>query len=658
MTDRKELEGMIATLKQAHDAVQSEFATLRSDHSALAESTRVMMADREKMRERISELEAVNRRLTDMLWGRRSERRTESSSPPLNFGDDPVVDAENSESPEVITAEQTARTALDLAKLQELQARREARQKKRDARKNREEFPAHLERRVRVLDLSEPEKQGLKQIGVKITERLRFEKPNVYVEQIQRPEYVKANEPEQGVKSAPPLPAIVEGCKYDFSVIAAIVAMKFAFHMPTYREQDFFGQSGWRPSRSTSNDLINYSVDCIDPLVQQMLARVLSQPIVLGDATEVIVLLNEVLDEAEQKALEARRQQRQTMKAQSPPAEPRKSEGSAKSYAWLYSGLDAPREFLPDLEEEDPPPTRPPPDFSELRWGYAPYNVFQWSLTQENFVIDGHLSNFKGIFVGDAAGVNARLAARSGNRIHHQSCNSHARREFVKAQANDTILAAEMFSLFRQLYAVEYRGALLTVAERFELRQREAVPIWTRMEHWLERRDVNRVLPKSDIAKAIGYLRNQWIALRLYLTNGEIPFDNNHCERVIRPLTIGRKNWLFLGSTLAAPGRMKLFSVVSSAQRHCLSIQHYLEDILLRLSQAAQHRPQDLKIGSPLLMSLLPDRWAAMHPQHVHWGRLEERRMVAENKLYYRLQAGVAGTHPYAQPALADQPAR
>ena len=65
-----------------------------------------------------------------------------------------------------------------------------------------------------------------------------------------------------------------------------------------------------------------------------------------------------------------------------------------------------------------------------------------------------------------------------------------------------------------------------------------------------------------------------------------------------------------------------------------------------------------ITIGSPLLMSLLPDRWAAMHPQHVHWGRLEERRMVAENKLYYRLQAGVAGTHPYAQPALADQPAR
>jgi hypothetical protein len=168
------------------------------------------------------------------------------------------------------------------------------------------------------------------------------------------------------------------------------------------------------------------------------------------------------------------------------------------------------------------------------------------------------------------------------------------------------------------------------------------------MGEWLERPDVKAVLPKSDIAHAIGYLRNQWNALRLYLTNGEIPFDNNHSERVIRSLTIGRKNWMFLGSQLAAPGRMKLFSVVSSAQRHCLSIQHYLEDIFLQLSQAAQNRPEDLEIGSPLLMSLLPDRWAALHPEHVHWDRLAERRMVAENKLYYRLQAGLSGSHPYA----------
>lgn len=155
------------------------------------------------------------------------------------------------------------------------------------------------------------------------------------------------------------------------------------------------------------------------------------------------------------------------------------------------------------------------------------------------------------------------------------------------------------------------------------------------------------------MGEAVGYLRNQWDALQRYLSDGQLPIDNNHSKRVIRSLTIGRKNWMFLGSAEAAPGRMKLFSIVSSAQRHCLSIQDYLQDIFLKLSQAAQQSPQDLELGSPLLMSLLPDRWAATHPDHVHHDRIEGKRQAAENKPFYRLQTGLAGTHPYAAAATA-----
>ena len=64
----------------------------------------------------------------------------------------------------------------------------------------------------------------------------------------------------------------------------------------------------------------------------------------------------------------------------------------------------------------------------------------------------------------------------------------------------------------------------------------------------MERDEVKRLLPKSGIGQAVTYLRNQWKSLQFYLSNGELPFDNNHSERVIRPLTIGRKNWLFLSS--------------------------------------------------------------------------------------------------------------
>jgi hypothetical protein len=101
---------------------------------------------------------------------------------------------------------------------------------------------------------------------------------------------------------------------------------------------------------------------------------------------------------------------------------------------------------------------------------------------------------------------------------------------------------------------------------------------------------------------------------------------------------------------------MKLFSIVISVQRHCLSIQDYLEDVPFKLSQAAQHSPQDLERGSPLLMSLLPDRWAATHPRHVQNERLAEKRQVAKDKQYYRLQAGLAGAHPYAFTAGLSSP--
>ena len=249
----------------------------------------------------------------------------------------------------------------------------------------------------------------------------------------------------------PPPLAIVEGCKYDFSVVAAIVAMKFAFHLPTYRQQDWFAQGGWFPSRSTANDLVGYAVETVGPLVQQMWRALTAQPILAGDDTTLRVLLRGALAEEDLLSLSARSKFRQTPEIPLPSgAGP---PGAATSYAWLYTGLD----------------------------GLAPYNVFHWSLGHHNAVIDGHLAAYRGIFVGDAAGVNARLEQRSGGRIVHASCNAHARREFVKAESNDPVLASQAISFYRQLYDVEERGKTLDATARHQLRQCDSLPIWRRM---------------------------------------------------------------------------------------------------------------------------------------------------------------------------------
>jgi transposase len=497
----------LASVRASLDHLLKEFASLRRDYEALVDATRIITAERDTLRQRVAELEAANNRLTDMLWGRRSERRGASPGQrQLDFGDD-AQSPPSAEEQQIITAQAQADEARDRELLGRLEARRKAR---RERAQGREEFPETLERRQRVLDLPEDQKQGLTPIGVKTTERLRFEKPHMYVEVIQRPQYVVAGQPEKDVQSAPPPLSIVEGCKYDFSVVAAMAGLKFAFHVPTYRQQDWFAQCGWFPSRSTVNDLMNYAVDTIGPLYQQMWQLLLAQPILLGDDTTLRVLLRDGLDEEDLAKLSTRSRFRQLPDAGRPANTG--LPGSATSYAWLYTSLD----------------------------GLAPYNLFHWSLTHQNAVIDGHLATYRGIFVGDAAGANARLGQRSGGRIVHASCNMHARREFIQAEPVDPVLASQALSFYQQLYEVEERGKTLDLCARQQLRQREAAPIWNRMRRWLDGDAAKRALPRSRIGEALGYLRNQWSALTVYLGDPRIPIDNAQSEQIIRPLTVGR----------------------------------------------------------------------------------------------------------------------
>jgi transposase len=598
----------LVSLRAAIDPVLQSQQALRRDYEALVEATRTVSQERDGLKQRVAELEAMNHRLVDMLWGRRSERRSESPDQQhLDFGDGPATPP-SAEEQVVIAAQKQADEEQDQELLKRLKARREARRAKQQQ-QGREEFPPGIERRERVIDLPEDEKQGLKLIGVKESQRLRFEKPNVYVEVIKRPQYAVPGKPEEGVRSMPPPLAIVESCKYDFSVIAAVLAMKFAFHVPTYREQDWFAQCGWFPSRSTVNDLINYGVATVDPLCRQMWSLLLSQSILLGDDTHLRVLLRGAVDDEQSAKLENRRRSRAATAcgATGPP-------GSATSYAWLYTGLD----------------------------GMAPFNVFHWSLTHENCVIDEHLAGYRGVFVGDACGANARLEQRSGGRIVHAACNAHARREFVKAESNDPVLASQALSFYRQLYEVEERGKSVDLTALAELRQREAMPIWDRMRLWLESEPVRRALPQSAIGGALGYLRNHWSALMVYLTDPRIPIDNDQSERAIRPLTVGRVNWLFLAHPCAAPGRMQMFSIVSSAHRHHLIIADYLEDVLYKLADAQQNHPSHLELGAPYLLDLLPNRWAQAHPESIRQDRAEEREIVSDAKRSKRAKKRIA----------------
>jgi transposase len=490
-----------------------------------------------------------------------------------------------------------------------LRRHRERRERRKRERPRTEELPAHLERRERVLDLPDDQKVGLRFLRTEVTERLELDRPQAWVDRMIRYLYVVDNEPSRGVISLPTPVSIVSGSKYGFSVVAAMVSLKFAFHQPTYRQQDWFAQSGWTPRRSTINDMMNWAAAAIGPLYQQMTTELRRENLLLCDETTVPLLGRNFLN-AEQLDQLTERQNRKRRGLQDDQVEINQG-GAVTSYAWLMMGPLA----------------------------TAPFNVFHWSLTRRQAVTDDLLGDFRGTVVADAYDAYVTLAQRSQGRIDHASCNAHARREFEKAKRYEPRLCAEAESFYIQLYAMEDRAKQLTPAERLALRQSEAIPIWHRMEKWLQRPDIIRAaLPRSPFGKAVNYLQNQRMSLQRYLFNGDCPIDNNQAEQTIRPLTVGRRNWLFLGHPAAAPGRMQLLSIVSSAHRHDLIIEDYLQDVLEKLADAQQNHPQDLERDAPYLRALLPDRWAAEHPQSIRQGRAEERQDIADTKQVRRAQ--------------------
>jgi transposase len=227
-------------------------AQAQAELSTLTDAAQVLQEDREELRKKIAELQAAVERLTNMLWGRRSEKRINSDQPTLF------------------------------------------------------EFPEHLERRHITLDLDDEAKQGLTLLDVKLFERLRFERPRIYVEVIHRHLYVRPGEPDAGVIARPAPLGILPGVKYDFSIIAAALSMKLNFHQPTYRQQDMFAQAGYFPSRSTLNDWFNYSVIVIEPLFEEAWRLLLQQQVLLGDDTRVRLVTRGALEDEEIEKLQRR----------------------------------------------------------------------------------------------------------------------------------------------------------------------------------------------------------------------------------------------------------------------------------------------------------------------------------------------------------------
>jgi hypothetical protein len=177
---------------------------------------------------------------------------------------------------------------------------------------------------------------------------------------------------------------------------------------------------------------------------------------------------------------------------------------------------------------------------------------------------------------------------------------AHARRYFIEAQDSNPDKVAEMLFMIQKLYAIERyaRENKLTFEQRLCERQKAAVPVFKEMKAWLERESMDAV-PKSNLAKAITYIQNSWDKFQVYLTDGRLEIDNNLVENAIRPIALGRKNYLFAGSHKGAKRAAAIYTLVSNAKLADVEPFAYLRDVLRRISDHPHNQ----------LESLLPKNW-------------------------------------------------
>lgn len=249
-------------------------------------------------------------------------------------------------------------------------------------------------------------------------------------------------------------------------------------------------------------------------------------------------------------------------------------------------------------------------------WDYLgdqnnPYDIFEYTPDRSRDGPSRWLKDYKGYLQADAYGVYDGIY--HNGKVIEVACWAHARRKFFDAKESDGRRSAQMLAMAGELYAVEdeakKRLAKLlkdkpeaSAQERHEvvraLRQEKSVPVLARIKAWLDA-EQPLVLPRSPMAKAIGYTLNQWEALNRYVEKGFLNIDNNAAERAIKRIAIGRKNWLFAGNDTAGQAAAVLYTLIASAQRHGLDPQRYLTSVFAKIA------------ATPLseLDQFLPDVW-------------------------------------------------
>lgn len=323
----------------------------------------------------------------------------------------------------------------------------------------------------------------------------------------------------------------IEKCLAGNSVLTHILVSKYVDHLPLYRQQQIFKRADIEIAPSTIDSWVALTGNLLVPLYNRMVEYVKHQGYIQADETTLKVLDKD------------------------------KKGKTHLGYLWTYHavqsklcvfdyqkgrGVDAPRQMLTDYHgalQTD---------------GYKVYN--HYCLSKE---------------------------------IKHLACWAHARRYFEKALMQDRKRAAYVLGEIQKLYAIERKTADLTAEERHEVRLEEALPIINNLGKWMHR-ERNMVLPKSLIGKAIEYCVKLWTSLLTYLENGNYHIDNNAIENKIRPVALGRKNYLFAGSHNGAQRTAMFYTFFANCKLNGVNSEKWLNKVLEVIADYPSNKLQNL----------------------------------------------------------------
>lgn len=388
--------------------------------------------------------------------------------------------------------------------------------------KGRAPLPDHLP--VEEIEIyPEGDLSGMVCIGREITDELELAPARFYIKRYIRYKYAPKDKSVDGVRIGELPERVIDKGIPGPGLLATILTDKYTDHLPLYRQRQRFAREDIPIASSTLEGWAAQGMDRLQILWEHLLEDTKVQGYLQADETPI-----KVLDSAKKGACH-------------------------QGYYWVYhSPID--RTVLFDYQ-----PTRGAP---------APKRI---------------LEDFTGYLQTDGYGVYQKIGARP--EVVHLACWAHARREFERALDNDRERAEIALSYIQGLYAVERQARQdeLSPDQRKKIRLQQALPIINQLGKWISG-ELKNVLPKSQIGKAMTYSLARWDGLSGYLYDGVLEIDNNGVENAIRPVALGRKNYLFAGSHAGARRAAMIYSLLGTCKMHVVNprqwLTHVLENIL------------------------------------------------------------------------------